>query len=682
MDLIPARASARAGPRPSGRTVTTGTSVSPAAARLRERTVRVRGDDHQQVAVEQRPVRVGVARRGDRQHRRSADERHAPRGRRELPVARVQPHPRQPPADARLEPVRLEPRAEPPRRPAALGDARAARRRRPRRSRSRHASPAAARARAPPPPAPPPPAARARRRTSPRALAWRPGGRGPAGVASGACRGTSGGRRRARESSAIGDGRVGTSTARGARADRRARRRRRGCVASARRGRGPPRGRRRRRARAAGRPRPARRPSARRRMRGAARRSAARRATGAPQRRRRADRRGAASRRARRAPVRRRRERRRTGGRQPAPRRACRGRPPAVEARLGLAAGRSAAASLLAATRSGRCGTCAAPPPAGEARGSHVRGSVDGSAHQAGSSPVLSGGAMNQPRARSRAVMGRRPLGPRRRGGRRGRGSAATTRGRTRTWTRRPATVIVARLRAASESACSAASLGSTPPWRRASAPASAASPACSSATCEARIVEHRQRDRRDQRQQARRARPRPVRAARRANVRAARGCGGSGPAHAPWGRKWEVAETRPRRDGREDRRDADGDADVALRARPDEQAALEPRRGGGRGRRPRRRAPNALARAAARAATRASQTAWPASSAWHGGREHDDARAGSRTTSSTDAWPRSPGVRAGNRPVGTVRSRHAPPRKRGRAAVGREAWPHLGGAA
>ena len=69
---------------------------------------------------------------------------------------------------------------------------------------------------------------------------------------------------------------------------------------------------------------------------------------------------------------------------------------------------------------------------------------------------------MNHAQARSSAVMGRRRLGLRRRAGRRGPGSEAATRARTRTWTRRPETVIVARLRAAVDSACAAACFGSS----------------------------------------------------------------------------------------------------------------------------------------------------------------------------------------------------------------------------
>ena len=170
-------------------------------------------------------------------------------------------------------------------------------------------------------------------------------------------------------------------------------------------------------------------------------------------------------------------------------------------------------------------------------------------AHQTGSSsPVASGGAMNQPRARSRAVMGRAV-----RSGFAGEalGEAGDGQDDARAHADVDATVGD-RDRRAFARLFRQRPLGRrpwvpSPPWRRASAPASAASPACSSAACEARTVTTDERDQRDQRQQTDEL-DRRLSARRRGTGRGGSARGSRhvvAPGHA-CGRKWDVADTRP----------------------------------------------------------------------------------------------------------------------------------------
>ena len=67
--LIPARASALAGAAPERADRGRRDVREPRRGEAGERPVGFPGDDHQQVAAEQRPVRVGVAGRADGQHR-------------------------------------------------------------------------------------------------------------------------------------------------------------------------------------------------------------------------------------------------------------------------------------------------------------------------------------------------------------------------------------------------------------------------------------------------------------------------------------------------------------------------------------------------------------------------------------------------------------------------------------
>ena len=229
------------------------------------------------------------------------------------------------------------------------------------------------------------------------------------------------------------------------------------------------------------------------------------------------------------------------------------------------------------------------------------------------------GGTTNQSRARASAVMGRRPRGLRLRGGRRAPGPGARTRGRTRTWTRRPETVIVARPRPDWPPGVRppAAARGLPVPCSRASAAASAASPACSPAACDAISVKIARATDEHERQEA-------DHLERCLSARAA---------HRACGRKWEVADTRPNWSAPEPPPGC-GRTRAPRHQRQSAPAGHARAEGAGEQRAaPAASAPSACARAAARAATRASHSAWPASSvcpatassAEHHREEHDE---------------------------------------------------------
>ena len=317
---------------------------------------------------------------------------------------------------------------------------------------------------------------------------------------------------------------------------------------------------------------------------------------------------------------------------------------------------------------------------------------------------------------------------PARRSARPGIGSAR--RGRTRTWTRRPETLIVARLRAADDSACSAASLGlprrlgggrarrpppprrpplrrrarrgSSAPPRRSPRPAAAgrrARPRPGRAASRARPQSARRGPRRQvgreppdaaARVATRASRVRQVRTGATTRREMARRRGGDRPAHAPWGRKWDVAEARPRES-------AGRIAGMRTETRTSPSALARTIRCGSRpARRRARAAAVSVVPEGVGARGRAGRDAGlpdrlTGEQRLGGGRQHDD-DSREQDDELDGRLAALAGGAARNRPVGTVKSR-APPstgarRRRPHRGNGggrrwvREAWPHLCGAA